>query len=427
MTATTIQRPWTVAESFDPRDNSIGFLRWLMAFLVIFSHAGPLAGFYGGHDLGTTISKEQSLGGVAVAGFFFFSGFLITRSRMGRSTVFRYFWRRGLRIFPAFWAALLVTAYVLAPLAYRKESGSFSGYWSNKAESPFTYFTHNMWLVLNQRNIAQMGDSVPLARLGGHDWNGSAWTLEYEFKAYIIVGLLGLFGVLAHRFLATGAAVTIIVLNAMTWARIGDLTAIHPALGNPYNAMLLAPFAFGMLFALWGEKIPVDDRVAVFALVVALTTYHVGGWNIYGQYGFLYVLMWFAIRARWLTNWERFGDLSYGVYIFAWPIMQFAVFFGLHHRGWLAYHLVVVVVVHVIAFASWHLIEKPAMSLKDWTPGPLQRVIVRGAPAVDRLKRFLVSPRYSSARYAARVRAEQAGVAESGGYPVREPGEKAAS
>jgi peptidoglycan/LPS O-acetylase OafA/YrhL len=401
------QGPLTVAEAFDPRDNSIGFLRWLMAFLVIFSHAGPLAGFYGGHDLGTTISKEQSLGGVAVAGFFFFSGFLITRSRMGRSTVFRYFWRRGLRIFPAFWAALLVTAYVIAPLAFRKETGSFSGYWSADTESPLTYFPHNMWLVLNQRNIAEMGDSLPLAALGGHDWNGSAWTLEYEFKAYIMVGLLGLFGILAHRFLATAVAAAIIVVNAMTWADVGNLAAINPTLGNPYNAMLLAPFAFGMLFALWGDHIPIDDRVAVFALVVGLITYDVGGWNIYGQYGFCYVLMWFAIRARWLTNWERFGDLSYGVYIFAWPIMQLAVYFGVHDKGWWVYHLLVVLVIHIVAFFSWHLIEKPAMSLKDWTPRPLQALLRAGAPYVDRVKRRTVNPKYSSARYATTARAKR--------------------
>ena len=87
MSTPTSSRPLTLAEAFDPRANSIGFLRWLMAFLVIFSHAGPLAGFYGGKDLGTTISTEQSLGGVAVAGFFFFSGFLITRSRARTGTV----------------------------------------------------------------------------------------------------------------------------------------------------------------------------------------------------------------------------------------------------------------------------------------------------------------------------------------------------
>ncbi len=407
MSTPTSSRPLTLAEAFDPRANSIGFLRWLMAFLVIFSHAGPLAGFYGGKDLGTTISTEQSLGGVAVAGFFFFSGYLITQSRRGSSTIFRYFWRRALRIFPAFWLALLGTAFILAPIAWIKETGSIAGYWGADVESPLTYFFHNMWLDLSQRNIAGMGGSLPLADHGGRDWNGSAWTLIYEFKAYIFVGVLGLFGILGHRFLATSAAVTIIIVNAFTWAGIGNLVAINPALGNPFNAMFFAPFAFGMLFALWGDKIPIDDRLAAFALVLALVTYDVGGWNIYGQYGFCYVLMWFAIRATRLNNWERFGDMSYGVYIFAWPLMTFGAFFGLQDHGWLVYHVVIVVAVHIAAFISWHLIELPAMSLKSWTPRPLAAAIAALAPSVDRVKGRLVDPRYSSAPYARRTREEQ--------------------
>ena len=62
------------------------------------------------------------MGGVAVAGFFFFSGFLITKSRQGRSTIWRFFWRRCLRIFPAFWAALILTVLVMAPLAWMTEA-----------------------------------------------------------------------------------------------------------------------------------------------------------------------------------------------------------------------------------------------------------------------------------------------------------------
>jgi peptidoglycan/LPS O-acetylase OafA/YrhL len=398
--------PATLAEAFDPRANSIGFLRWLMAFLVIFSHAGPLGGFYGSHDLGTTISSEQSLGGVAVAGFFFFSGFLITKSRMGKSTIFRYFWRRALRIFPAFWAALLATGFILAPIAWIHETGSIDGFWTADTESPLTYFVNNMWLSLGQRNIAEMGGSLPLASLGGYDWNGSAWTLLYEFKAYIIVGFMGLFGLFAHRYLASAVAVAIIVLNAMTWSGAGDVSAINPALANYFNAMFLAPFAFGMLFALWADKIPIDDRLAVFAIAVALVTYDIGGWNIYGQYGFCYFLMWFSIRATRLKNWERFGDLSYGIYIFAWPVMQFGAFFHLQDRGWLVYHLSVVVVVHVLAYISWHLIEKPAMSLKNWTPRPIEIALDRLKPATDAVKRRLVNPTFSSSNFAKKMRSE---------------------
>ena len=172
--------PQSVAQAFNSRSNSIGFLRWLMAFMVIFSHAGPIAGFYGGEDLGVQISKEQSIGGVAVAGFFFFSGFLITRSRMGRATIWRYMWRRVLRIFPAFWAALLFTVGILAPIAYWHTFHNISGYLHPATESPLTYFVNNMFLHLGQRNIAGMGENLPYYILhGARDWNGSARALIY--------------------------------------------------------------------------------------------------------------------------------------------------------------------------------------------------------------------------------------------------------
>ncbi len=402
MTAATLQ------ESFDPRANSIGFIRWLLAFAVIFSHAGPLGGFYGGHDLGSQISDEQSLGGVAVAGFFFFSGFLITLSRMGRSTIFRYMWRRAMRIFPAFWAALLATAFLIAPIAWTLETGSIDGYWDAPTQSPFTYFLSNVWLMLGQRNIAEGGSTLPYAQLhGGYDWNGSAWTLQYEFFAYIVVGLLGLVGVLAYRWVTTLFATTILLLNALQWSGAGDVAAWFPIFADPFMLMFLGPFAFGMLFAMWQHVIPIDDRLALGALALALAAYAFGGWNIWGMHAFSYFLMWFAVRATKLQHWEKHGDLSYGVYIFAWPLMQLGAAAGLHTLGWFVYHLVIVVVVHVLAFGSWHLIEKPAMSLKNWTPRWLRRVLDRWIdPAWNRFADRLVDARFSSTPRAARRRAE---------------------
>lgn len=400
--------PLTLDQAFNPRANSIGFLRWLMAFAVIFSHSGPLAGFYGGEDLGAGLSGEQSLGGVAVAGFFFFSGFLITKSRMGKSTIFRYFWRRILRIFPAFWTALLVTAFVLAPIAWNHQHGTMDGYWNAEQESPLTYFVNNMFLELNQRNIAQMGDTLPFAAHGGYDWNGSAWTLEYEFKAYIIVGLLGLFGVLVNRWIAGFVAVSLITVNALQWGGAMNVgTGVYELFGNPYNSMFFAPFAFGMLFALFGDKIPIDDRIMCFGVVLAILAYVNGGWNVWGQYAFLYVLMWIAVRATALNNWEKYGDFSYGIYIFAWPVMTFSAFFGLHETGWFVYHLVIVIVTHILAFCSWHLIEKPAMSLKNWTPNWLAKILEWGTPPVDAVKRRLVNPDFSSSNFAKRLRLER--------------------
>jgi peptidoglycan/LPS O-acetylase OafA/YrhL len=397
--------PMTVAEAFNPRANSIGFLRWLMAFMVIFSHAGPLAGFYGGHDLGTQISDEQSLGGVAVAGFFFFSGFLITKSRSGRSSTLRYFWRRALRILPAWWATLLFIAFVLGPIAWVQDTGGLAGYFGAANDSPLTYFVNNMWLTLSQQNIAGMGSDLPS---GGYTWNGSAWTLLYEFRAYILVGVLGMFGVLANRWLAGSVAVGIIALACVQWLRAGDLTQVSPIFGNIYYLLLLAPFAFGMLFALFGDRIPLDDRVAVGAIAVAAATYAFGGWLVFGQYLFCYFLFWVAIRATKLQHWEKFGDFSYGIYIFAWPVMQFAAYFSLQNAGWVVYHVVVIVALHVLAFFSWHLIEKPAMSLKNWTPRPVERLVDRWRPTSLLLKKRFVNPSFSSTFFARDLRAAAA-------------------
>lgn len=383
----------SVEASFDPRANSIGFIRWLMAFMVIFSHAGPIGGFYGGHDLGTQWSDEQSFGGVAVGGFFFLSGFLITKSRLGKSSIFRFFWRRIMRIFPAFWLALLVTALVLAPIAYVHRVGPLGDYFASANESPLTYFFNNMFLNLGQRNIAELGKQLPyFEQLGSRDWNGSAWTLQYEFGAYILVGLLGLIGALANRRIAAVVAFVLIGLSTVQWLRLGDLGKWIPLLADPFILLLVPPFAFGILFALFGDKIPLDGRVAIAALLFAGLTYGKGGFLVLGQYAFYYFLMWFAVRATFLRRWERFGDFSYGIYIFAWPIMTFVAYWGLQDRGWIVYHLVVIVLCHIAAYLSWHLIEKPAMSLKNWTPRWLVWLLDRGRqrtqPLRDRIDRM---------------------------------------
>lgn len=372
----------SLAEAFDPRRNAIGFVRWLMAFMVIFSHAGPIAGFYGGKDLGTQLSNEQSLGGVAVCGFFFLSGFLITRSKMGPIGTLRFLWHRFLRIYPGFFLILLMTAFVFGPIAWAREAGTMNGYWNAGAASPLTYFSNNFTLIMKQIDIAGMGTSTPAYTIGGiRDWNGSAWTLAFEFGAYLLVALLGVFGALANRLVGGLVAGGIIALSTMQWLGIGNLPGLSHVFSDNRLLLLLAPFAWGMLFQLFRDRIPIDDRVAIACLVVAAVTYAKGGWLVAGQYAFCYVLMWFGIRATRLAGWDRHADLSYGIYISGWPLMWLATYFHVQDWGWLAYHVIVVVACHIYAYASWHLVEKPAMSLKRWTPSWGKWVLDRTADA----------------------------------------------
>lgn len=174
------------------------------------------------------------------------------------------------------------------------------------------------------------------------------------------------------------------------------------------NVMYLTPFFFGMIFALFDDKIRIDDRIALAAAGVAFFTYFIAsGWNFYGQFAFLYVLIWCAVRLP-LTNWEKYGDLSYGIYIYAWPLMMLAAYFGLQNKGWLVYHVTIVVACHVLALISWHLLEKRALALKNWTPGWLAAALRWMNPAIDAVKRRIVAPDFSSTHYAKELRHDAA-------------------
>lgn len=384
----------TVKSAFDPRNNAMGFLRWMLALMVILSHAGPVAGFFGGKDLGTQWSTEQSFGGVALCGFFFISGYLITGSKRRVSSIWRFFWHRFLRIFPGWFAVLLVTAFVCAPLAWFHIHGNWDGYWNASSESPWTYFSSNFTLVLRQLNIANMGHDLQLyTQHGILDWNGSAWTLSFEFVAYIMVGVLGLFGALANRMFAGVVAGIILALTTLQWLG-SNVAHIWSGFGDVRVLLLFAPFAFGMLFALFPERIAIDDRLAALLALVAAVTYVKHGWLLIGQYAFCYLLMWFAIRARLLYKWDRYGDFSYGLYVIGWPALLLATYFGLQHMGWFVFFPVVLIGSHLYAFVSWHLIEKEALSLKSWMPRWLDHLLkwstARFKPLRERAQRHLV-------------------------------------
>ncbi|MGB4778673.1 acyltransferase family protein [Microbacterium sp.] len=364
----------SLQDAFDPRHNSIGFLRWLMAFAVIFSHAGPVAGLFGGVDVGAQWGAETSLGGVAVTGFFFLSGMLITRSMMSTRSPVRYLWHRVARIYPAWFLVLIVTAFVLAPIAWVAEHGSLGGYGSVESDSPWTYVFNNFTLILGQWSIAGTGAETPATLHGYNTWNGSAWTLMYEFACYLGVLVLGFVGALRARIVGGLFAAGVLLLSTLQAVRVGELSSAFEVLANTQVLHLAAPFAFGALIQLYIEKVPFSDQLGIGMLVIAGLCWWRGGWFLVGQYAFAYGLIWFGTRVTALSGWDRRADLSYGIYIVGWPVMFLAAVLNIQSAGWFVYLLVVVVAVHVYAYVSWTLVEKPAMDLKNWMPAWLGRV-----------------------------------------------------
>jgi peptidoglycan/LPS O-acetylase OafA/YrhL len=369
------RRGRSLAEVFSGRDNAIGFLRLLLAGLVIVDHAFPLAG-HGIDPLLHWSHGQLSLGGVAVGGFFFLSGFLVTRSAQRTRSVLRYLWHRVLRIFPAFLVCLVVTAFGFAAIAYHHERGSLDGFLTSVPdESPVRYLRVNALLTMKQYNINHLLTSTPY-RSSGYPmaWDGSLYTLVYEFKCYLVVAALAAGGVLlrARPLVPVLALMTysVVLLQATGSAAVANVV---PQLADQNFSRFLLYFLLGALVHLYAGSVPVDDRLGALALGITVWTLHSGGYLVLGLAALCYTVLWLATRLPFRTVGVR-RDFSYGVYIYGFPVQQLLADYGLHKHGIILYTAASAAGAFVLAVLSWYVVEQPALRLKDYpVPAVLRR------------------------------------------------------
>lgn len=330
------------------RANSLNLFRLVLAALVLFAHSWYVAG----RGVGPQIQGEN-LGGWAVAGFFVLSGFLITRSRF-RTGAGDYLLHRIARIYPAFVVCLIVTASVFGPIAALIENGTLAGYLSTPV-TPVQYIWGNLGLEVSSYDIGATLNSVPYPDA----WNGSLWTLYYEFLCYLLVWGLGAWSLFRRSIVPALAA---FVLSVLVWMNIG--LADRLGLDASFHLLFkLMPFFLGGAVAfIVIERFGINIWIATIALVTAvaciLTIPHWGGQIASPMlaYGLLY-LSTVIPQPRWIAK----NDISYGFYIYAWPVQQLVVLFGGAQWGMIAYILQTIVGTVVLAALSWFLIERPCM------------------------------------------------------------------
>lgn len=319
------------------RANSLNLVRLFLASSVIFWHAWPTS------SNGSQPGWLVPLGELAVPGFFCLSGFLIARSRMRLSFV-RFMWHRSLRILPGVWVALAITALVAAPL-----STLAGGSWDPALAAQ--YALDNAKLRSFVWGIPGTIDDLP--------WNGSLWSLSYEYLAYVAAGVL-----LTLRPARRHAGVVVPVVLALTVA--AGFWATGP--GAVSTSLILTSislgtyFLAGMVLYFWADRVPIDARLAVAALVMVGACWHFDLMDRFGGLPLAYVLLWLgaAIPARWAQR----NDISYGVYVYAWPVQVLTWWLvpGLPVPAYIAIAFLVVV---PLAWASWLLVERPAMQLRN--------------------------------------------------------------
>lgn len=314
------------------RVGSFDLIRLIAAFMVLWSHQFELMKLPEPGFLGGTASET----GVYI--FFAISGYLNTGSLARSPSWWRFLIRRARRIFPA----LIGLAIFCTLLGAALTTVGGMAFWSKVPD----FVWRNSTILFGIRyTLPGVFEANPFPGA----MNGSLWTLPHEIKLYIYLAIIAV----AVRYRPDW------LLGVLAAVLVGFLVWFHLTTKNPVEAYFqkfAVLFITGALLALaerrWGFW-PAIAALAVVAMISGMTTALVG-WL--PAMALVYVLVGRAPTPSWL---QPRLDISYGVYLYAFPLQQLGVMLGLTFWPSLALSVATTTVMGILSAV---FIEQPALA-----------------------------------------------------------------
>lgn len=325
-------------------DNNFDALRLLGAVLVLASHQFALSGRDEPALLG------QKLGTFGVLIFFVISGFLVAASWTSDPDVRRFAARRLLRVWPALVVCVLCCILFVVLVLVPPEGRS-------AIPDIVAFLLPNLVFVWHDAMFFQSNASPMI--------NGTLWTIPIEVQCYVALALLGLLARARLRIALLGVAAACLVLGLLAIQPSEALDA-HPFF-QQHDALHL-PLFFLAGAVIFATPVLQGARAAALAVVVG------AGCAWAGFPGIAWVvavppLVLLVGRASWpvARRATRWGDASYGMYLWGWPVQQTVVMvMGAKSPVALQFAATLVIVVS-LALCSWHLVEKRCLRWKPRT------------------------------------------------------------
>ena len=335
------------------RDNNFNLVRFLAAFTVLWSHSYALTVGPGAEPWVRWIGYTPA--GIAVDAFFITSGFLVTASLL-RLDDFKAFVRaRALRIFPALVVMSVLLALVMGPVFTRL---SLEEYFRDSATWKFL-FKNATVLTGVKFTLAGVFEYNPMDKTV----NGSLWTLPFELRCYLTLALVWWVAKFARhealrRFTRIVVVGTALLLVAFWVSRAVDYRHWH-------TFRLFFMFFCGTGFWLFRDRVPMDKRwfAAAAGVLLAGAVWPRAFFWVYPP-TIAYIVLYLAyVPGGFIRGFNRLGDYSYGIYIYAFPVQQMLV---ASFPGIPVAQMFVGASVFTLALAifSWHLVEKPMLARK---------------------------------------------------------------
>lgn len=334
------------------KDNNFNLIRIIAALAVLFGHSSALLG----QSEPMAYTLGMSIGSIAVDIFFIASGFLVTGSLLSRQNLRDYFFARILRIYPALLVMLMLT---VLGLGGAMTSLSVNAYFHH---TQLLHYFHKCLSLISGAAYFLPGvfENNPYRAAV----NGSLWSMVYELRMYF---LLAFFWIVC-RFSKTHTQrnfervilVSTLIACVLTFYE-------HFSSGEVRNSTkLFFMFFSGASFWIMREKISVNIQGAVFgiSLLIMSAVWSTDAFFCAYQLSIAYILFGIAyLPSGLIRRYNRLGDYSYGVYIYAFPIQQTLIAL-IPEISPLILTVLATILTLVCAILSWHLIERPALDLK---------------------------------------------------------------
>ena len=287
--------------------------------------------------------------------FFGLSGFLVMGSALRTRDLQTFVTFRVLRILPALFTEIMISALVLGPLL---TVTPLKRYFSDPRF--FEYFGS---LIGRVRFV--------LPGLFSHNpapeyVNFALWTVGPEILCYVLMSVLLLTGLFASRRGMLFVTVGYLALMGLAGATfpVGPIVDVLP------SKILVLAFLAGNLFFVFRDRIPYSHRLSTLSFAAAVGLIYVTlvtgreVWSYVALPGLLYPIVTLGLADLPRMPFFHRGDYSYGIYIYGFPIQQSVAHFFPEHRVWYINLILAFPVTLLFAIGSWHLVEKPILGVR---------------------------------------------------------------
>jgi peptidoglycan/LPS O-acetylase OafA/YrhL len=338
------------------RPTGFDYMRLALACAIVCWHSivtshGPMAQERFG------ASQARPVIAILLPMFFALSGFLVAGSLERCRTVGSFLGLRAIRIYPALAVESLICALILGPMLTTLPLGAYY-------TSPvFRAYFLNI-LGIPHFLLPGVFTTSPFPQV-----NGQLWTIPYELQCYIALAILGALGVVRRRtFIVVGTlaftAFMVLQQTILSHGRLGVVSGAVP------GWLLVTGFLWGVACYLYRDRLPWSAALGWGSLVLGLALMAIPYGEIAAVPLLSYVTVYFGLLDPPKTGFLKGADLSYGIFLYSFPIQQTIMYLAPWARHWWINIALALPSAALVAAVSWRFIEKPALSLRK----PLQRL-----------------------------------------------------